>query len=48
MKIFIKLILATFLVVLSMSLMSCHTAQGFGEDLQAGGSAISNAAANNL
>ncbi|MEO0486141.1 MAG: entericidin A/B family lipoprotein [Pseudomonadota bacterium] len=38
------MILRTLLVMSVLALAACETAEGFGEDVQAGGQAISNAA----
>lgn len=41
-----KLLIMISAIVVSFSLMGCNTIQGFGEDLSAGGKAVSRSAEN--
>jgi predicted small secreted protein len=46
MKIKLKIAVISFALIGALFLSGCHTAQGFGEDVEIGGQAIQNAATN--
>ena len=41
----IKIVVVAFVLIAALHLSGCHTAKGFGEDLEKGGQAIQKAAA---